>query len=72
MLISKTIQYVGNLVSSKTSYLPCKELFTQELYGKFSTTAYISSVQHFLDVVSTIGADPNDVQSMEPELLKEG
>lgn len=71
-LISKTIQSLGNLVSSRSAQQPSKEEYTGQLYKKFCTENHIEAVKHFLEVVSTIGANPNENTLLEPVLLKEG
>lgn len=71
-LISKTIQSLGNLVSSRSAQQPCKEEYTSQLYKKFCTEKHIQAVKHFLEVVSTVGANPNENTLLEPVLLKEG
>lgn len=81
-LISKTIQSLGNLVSSRSSQQPCKEEYTGQLYKKFCTEKHVEAVKHFLEVISTPGDEPrvqtestNLLQfnnSVEPVLLKEG
>lgn len=71
-LISKTIQSLGNLVSSRSAQQPSKEEYTGQLYKKFCTGNHIEAVKHFLEVVSTIGANPNENTLLEPVLLKEG
>lgn len=80
-LISKTIQSLGNLVSSRSSQQPCKEEFTAELYKKFCTEQHVGAVKHFLEVISTPGPAASSGSSvhpaaastpLEPVLLKEG
>ncbi|XP_023171348.2 GTPase-activating protein isoform X2 [Drosophila hydei] len=79
-LISKTIQSLGNLVSSRSSQQPCKEEYTGELYKKFCTEKHVDAVKHFLEVISTPNAcdtPSKQLQAMpqlplEPVLLKEG
>ncbi|XP_017080853.1 GTPase-activating protein isoform X2 [Drosophila eugracilis] len=78
-LISKTIQSLGNLVSSRSSQQTCKEEFTVELYKKFCTEQHVDAVKHFLEVIST-PTQASSVHSvaaaastpLEPVLLKEG
>ncbi|XP_023032919.1 GTPase-activating protein isoform X2 [Drosophila willistoni] len=57
-LISKTIQSLGNLVSSRSSQQPCKEEYTGELYKKFCTEQHVAAVKHFLEVISTPNGAP--------------
>lgn len=71
-LISKTIQSLGNLVSSRSAQQPCKEEYTSQLYKKFCTEKHVEAVKHFLEVISTVGANPNENTLLEPVLLKEG
>ncbi|XP_037719342.1 GTPase-activating protein isoform X1 [Drosophila subpulchrella] len=77
-LISKTIQSLGNLVSSRSSQQTCKEEFTVELYKKFCTEQHVDAVKHFLEVISTpsqagSGVHPAAAAApLEPVLLKEG
>ncbi|XP_004525608.1 GTPase-activating protein isoform X2 [Ceratitis capitata] len=86
-LISKTIQSLGNLVSSRSSQQPNKEEYTGQLYKRFYTDKHVAAVKHFLEVISTPGEDcrmqgdadnillpvvcPAD-GTLEPVLLKEG
>ncbi|XP_031626092.1 GTPase-activating protein [Contarinia nasturtii] len=71
-LISKTINSLGNLVCSRSAQQPCKEEYTGQLYKKFCTEKHVEAVKHFLEVISTIGANPNENTLLEPVLLKEG
>lgn len=76
-LISKTIQSLGNLVSSRSAQQPCKEPYTEELYKKFCTEKHVEAVKHFLEVISTAEdqralLDIHEVTENEPILLKEG
>ncbi|XP_039485712.1 GTPase-activating protein isoform X2 [Drosophila santomea] len=78
-LISKTIQSLGNLVSSRSSQQTCKEEFTVELYKKFCTEQHVDAVKHFLEVISTPSHASSSVHPaaasatpLEPVLLKEG
>lgn len=75
-LISKTIQSLGNLVSSRSAQQHAKEEFTVELYKKFCTEKHVDAVKKFLDAIST--EDSNDSREVElcggsePILLKDG
>ncbi|XP_030372305.1 GTPase-activating protein isoform X2 [Scaptodrosophila lebanonensis] len=69
-LISKTIQSLGNLVSSRSSQQPCKEEYTGELYKKFCTEKHVEAVKRFLEQISTLKSD--DFSHSEPVVLKEG
>uniref|UniRef100_A0A182PM81 GTPase-activating protein n=1 Tax=Anopheles epiroticus TaxID=199890 RepID=A0A182PM81_9DIPT len=74
-LISKTIQSMGNLVSSRSAQQPCKEKYTEQLYKKFCTEQHVEAIKHFLEVISTVGAtEAGEGQSsvLEPVVLKEG
>ncbi|XP_053668607.1 GTPase-activating protein [Anopheles marshallii] len=74
-LISKTIQSMGNLVSSRSAQQPCKEKYTEQLYKKFCTEQHVEAIKHFLEVISTVGAtNTGEGQSsiLEPVVLKEG
>ncbi|GAB0094917.1 GTPase-activating protein [Sergentomyia squamirostris] len=71
-LISKTIQSLGNLVSSRSAQQLCKENYTGRLYKAFSTEKHVMAVKHFLEVVSTVGASCDGSNEQEPILLKEG
>ncbi|XP_055541471.1 GTPase-activating protein [Wyeomyia smithii] len=73
-LISKTIQSLGNLVSSRSAQQPCKEQYTGQLYKKFCTEKHVEAIKHFLEVISTVGANITDCEStvLEPVVLKEG
>ncbi|XP_016971729.2 GTPase-activating protein isoform X1 [Drosophila rhopaloa] len=77
-LISKTIQSLGNLVSSRSSQQTCKEEFTVQLYKKFCTEQHVDAVKHFLEVLSTPSQTSSSVHPaagampLEPVLIKEG
>ena len=73
-LISKTIQSLGNLVSSRSAQQHAKEEFTVELYKKFCTEKHVEAVKRFLDVISCTIKDSRDVEACghEPILLKDG
>lgn len=73
-LISKTIQSLGNLVSSRSAQQPCKEQYTGQLYKKFCTEKHVAAIKHFLEVISTVGANITDgeLTMLEPVVLKEG
>lgn len=71
-LISKTIQSLGNLVSSRSAQQPCKEEFMGELYKKFCTEKHVEAVKHFLEVISTVSCSSSEESFLEPVLLKEG
>lgn len=73
-LISKTIQSLGNLVSSRSAQQHAKEEFTVELYKKFCTETHVSAVKKFLDAIST--NEPLEVEEgtveTKPIMLKDG
>ncbi|XP_058130548.1 GTPase-activating protein [Anopheles ziemanni] len=75
-LISKTIQSLGNLVSSRSAQQPCKEKYTEQLYKKFCTEQHVEAIKHFLEVISTVGATNTGTEGhssmLEPVVLKEG
>ncbi|XP_055637330.1 GTPase-activating protein isoform X2 [Toxorhynchites rutilus septentrionalis] len=73
-LISKTIQSLGNLVSSRSAQQPCKEQYTGQLYRRFGTEKHVQAIKHFLEVISTVGATITDDEPtmLEPVVLKEG
>lgn len=52
-LISKSIQSLGNLVSSRSLQQPCKEEYTGQLYKKFCTEKHVEAVKQFLENIST-------------------
>lgn len=72
-LISKTIQSLGNLVSSRSAQQHAKEEFTVELYKKFCTEKHVNAVKRFLDAIST--NEPVEFDGTieaKPILLKDG
>jgi Ras GTPase-activating protein 3 len=72
-LISKTIQSLGNLVSSRSAQQHAKEEFTAELYKKFCTEKHVEAVKKFLDAISSKGSrDEELIVKREPILLKHG
>lgn len=71
-LISKTIQSLGNLVSSRSAQHTCKEEYMEELYKKFCTEKHLEAVKHFLEVISTVGTNNSKETILDPVLLKEG
>lgn len=74
-LISKTIQALGNLVSSRSAAQPSKEPYTGALYERFCTRKHVEEVKHFLEVISTVGGvvhEPDAGAAAAPVLLKEG
>lgn len=74
-LISKTIQSLGNLVSSRSSHQHAKEEFMADLYKKFCTEKHVEAVKKFLDAISTKGmmeSLSNSCSTDEAILLKDG
>lgn len=74
-LISKTIQSLGNLVSSRSAQQHAKEEFTVELYKKFCTEKHVEAVKKFLDAISISTMDSRHEDSCgisEAILLKDG
>lgn len=74
-LISKTIQSLGNLVSSRSSHQHAKEEFMADLYKKFCTEKHVRAVKEFLDAISTKGmmeSLSNSCYAEEAILLKDG
>lgn len=51
-LISKTIQSLGNLVSSRSAQQPAKEQYMCSLYKAMCTERHVESVKRFLELVS--------------------
>lgn len=69
-LISKTIQSLCNLVSSRTP--PCKEEYMSSMYQTFySDETHITAVRQFLELISA-SSDPAQKNSDAPVILKEG
>lgn len=77
-LISKTIQALGNLVSSRSAAQPSKEPYTGQLYERFCTKKHVEEVKYFLDRISTVGGAAGGARCnsavcpVPPVLLKEG
>lgn len=73
-LISKTIQSLGNLVSSRSAQQHAKEEFMAELNKKFCTETRRSAAKKFLDVIST--NEPPEAEEgiveTKPIMLKDG
>ncbi|KAG7304350.1 hypothetical protein JYU34_011290, partial [Plutella xylostella] len=71
-LISKTIQSLGNLVSSRSAQQVCKEEYMAELYRSFCTPRHVQAIKQFLEIISTsTDTQHNNIQET-PVLLKEG
>ncbi|KOB77101.1 GTPase-activating protein [Operophtera brumata] len=71
-LISKTIQSLGNLVSSRSAQQVCKEEYMAELYRSFCTPRHVQSIKQFLEIISTSTDTQNNNIQETPVLLKEG
>ncbi|CAG9576019.1 unnamed protein product [Danaus chrysippus] len=71
-LISKTIQSLGNLVSSRSAQQVCKEEYMAELYRSFCTTRHVQAIKQFLEIISTSSDTQNNNVQETPVLLKEG
>lgn len=71
-LISKTIQSLGNLVSSRSAQQVCKEEYMAELYRSFCTQRHVQAIKQFLEIISTCSDTQNNNVLETPVLLKEG
>lgn len=71
-LISKTIQSLGNLVSSRSAQQVCKEEYMAELYRSFCTPRHVQAIKQFLEIISTGSDTQNNNVQETPVLLKEG
>ncbi|CAG4963391.1 unnamed protein product [Parnassius apollo] len=71
-LISKTIQSLGNLVSSRSAQQVCKEEYMAELYRSFCTPRHVQAIKQFLEIISTSSDTQNNNVQESPVLLKEG
>lgn len=71
-LISKTIQSLGNLVSSRSAQQVCKEEYMAELYRSFCTPRHVQAIKQFLEIISTSTDTQNNSIQETPVLLKEG
>ncbi|XP_067014375.2 ras GTPase-activating protein 3 isoform X2 [Anabrus simplex] len=70
-LISKTIQSLGNLVSSRSSQQTCKEEYMMAVSQAFYTERHIQAVRHFLEIISA-SSNPGHRSLDSPVVLKEG
>ncbi|XP_063224525.1 GTPase-activating protein isoform X2 [Bacillus rossius redtenbacheri] len=70
-LISKTIQSLGNLVSSRSAQQTCKEEYMAEVYRAFYTPAHVQAFRQFLEIISAT-SNPGHKTLDTPVLLKEG
>ncbi|XP_061709905.1 GTPase-activating protein isoform X1 [Cydia pomonella] len=71
-LISKTIQSLGNLVSSRSAQQVCKEEYMAELYRSFCTPRHVQAIKQFLEIISTSSDTQSSSVQESPVLLKEG
>ncbi|CAH0722786.1 unnamed protein product, partial [Brenthis ino] len=71
-LISKTIQSLGNLVSSRSAQQVCKEEYMAELYRSFCTPRHVQAIRQFLEIISSSSDTQNNNIQESPVLLKEG
>ncbi|GBP41480.1 GTPase-activating protein [Eumeta japonica] len=71
-LISKTIQSLGNLVSSRSAQQVCKEEYMAELYRSFCTDRHVQAIKQFLEIISSSSDTQNNNIQETPVLLKEG
>lgn len=70
-LISKTIQSLGNFVSSKS--LHCKEKYMKPVYEAFTMKKYMDALQIFLEIISSLSSSSNPHKVIDtPVVLKEG
>ncbi|XP_064614886.1 ras GTPase-activating protein 3-like isoform X2 [Liolophura sinensis] len=70
-LVSKAIQSMGNLVSSKTLSLGIKEEFMVPLFQHFSDDKHTDGVKRFLDIISS-ARQAHSIKIEAPIVLKEG
>ncbi|XP_068236209.1 ras GTPase-activating protein 3 [Palaemon carinicauda] len=70
-LLSKTVQSVGNLVSSRTSLQNFRELYMREVFALCVTDKHVDAMRTFLEIISSM---PNGSQKAydSPVILKEG
>lgn len=71
-LISKTIQSMGNYVSSRSTQQVCKEEYMECLYKHVYTEKHIVAVRQFLEIISGATTSTETIQNDTPVLLKEG
>ncbi|XP_046393284.1 GTPase-activating protein isoform X1 [Ischnura elegans] len=70
-LISKTIQSIGNLVSSRSSQHCFKEEYMGAIQRAFLTEHHINAVRQFLEIISA-SSNPGHRGLDSPVVLKEG
>ncbi|XP_069955564.1 ras GTPase-activating protein 3 isoform X3 [Cherax quadricarinatus] len=70
-LLSKTVQSVGNLVSSRTSHHNFRESYMREVFGHCVTDKHVEGMRTFLEIISSM---PNGSHKAydTPVILKEG
>ncbi|KAK8400325.1 hypothetical protein O3P69_003195 [Scylla paramamosain] len=70
-LLSKTVQSVGNQVSSRTSHQNFRESYMREVFAHCITDKHVEQTRTFLEILSSI---PNGSQKAHdtPVILKEG
>lgn len=71
-LISKTIQSLGNLVSSRSAQQVCKEEYMAELYHSFCTQRHVQAVRQFLEEISKITEPQSNKVQESNVFIKEG
>ncbi|XP_014254898.1 GTPase-activating protein [Cimex lectularius] len=69
-LISKTIQSLCNLVTSRRA-TACKEQYMGSMYQAFYTDSHITAVRQFLEIISASSVPSQDSHD-SPVILKEG
>ncbi|XP_045624845.1 ras GTPase-activating protein 3 [Procambarus clarkii] len=70
-LLSKTVQSVGNLVSSRNSHQNFREIYMREVFAHCVTDKHVEGMRTFLEIISSI---PNGSHKAydTPVILKEG
>ncbi|KAF7282506.1 ras GTPase activating protein 1 isoform X2 [Rhynchophorus ferrugineus] len=71
-LISKTIQSLGNLVSSRSTQPVCKEEYMDCLYKEFCTESHRDAMKKFLEIISANTSSSQTKVNDKPVTLKEG
>ncbi|XP_064638551.1 ras GTPase-activating protein 3-like isoform X2 [Lineus longissimus] len=72
-LVSKSIQSLGNLVSSKSPVFGFKEEYMVPLFQHFCDSHFIESVRNFLEIISSATRAHSKSMCIEvPVVLKEG
>lgn len=70
-LISKTVQSLGNLVSSKSPQQIFREDYMVSMYKDFITEKHVEAVRKFLEIISSSSLVPHKPLG-SPVILKEG